>query len=254
MQNDDCRVQNGRSTLRILILQSALCNLHFLRLGIPFVSRSPLTIKGDIMFGTNSESHAGKLSGKRVAILVEQGFEQVEMTEPREALDEAGAETILVSPESGKVQAFQHDKWGDKFKVDITLNEADADSFDALVLPGGVMNPDKLRSNTMAVDFVRSFVDAGKPIAAICHGPWTLIEAGAVKGRHMTSWPSLKTDLTNAGAMWSDEEVVTDNGLVTSRKPDDIPAFNRKMIEEFAEGIHTPENSFRSQEVRRSAM
>lgn len=206
------------------------------------------------MFGMNKENHSGKLAGKRIAILVEQGFEQVEMTEPREALDEAGAETVLVSPESGKVQAFQHDKWGDKFKVDMTLSEASPDEFDALVLPGGVMNPDKLRSNTMAVDFVRGFVQAGKPIAAICHGPWTLIEAGAVKGRHMTSWPSLKTDLQNAGAMWTDEEVVTDNGLVTSRKPDDIPAFNRKMIEEIAEGIHRPQMSSASMRMGQSAM
>lgn len=190
------------------------------------------------MFGMKNENHGGKLSGKRVAILVEQGFEQIEMTEPRKALDEAGATTELISPESGKVQAFEHDKWGDKFKVDVELSQANPEDYDALVLPGGVMNPDKLRSNTMAVDFVRSFVQAGKPIAAICHGPWTLIDAGGVKGRHMTSWPSLKTDLQNAGAEWTDEQVVTDKGLVTSRKPDDIPAFNRKMIEEFAEGIH----------------
>ena len=179
-----------------------------------------------------------KLAGKKVAILVEQGFEQVEMTEPRKALDEAGAQTYLISLQKDKVKAFQHDRWGDEFKVDVALDKADCADYDALVLPGGVMNPDKLRNNTTAIDFVRGFVEAGKPIAAICHGPWTLIEAGAVKGRKMTSWPSLKTDLRNAGAQWSDEQVVTDRGLVTSRKPDDIPAFNRKMLEEFAEGIH----------------
>jgi protease I len=179
-----------------------------------------------------------KLTGKKVAILVADGFEQVEMTEPREALQEAGAQTQIVSPSHGKVKGWQHTKWGDEFSVDVPLSSANPDSYDALVLPGGVMNPDKLRRNTQAVDFVRAFVIAGKPIAAICHGPWTLIEAGAVDGRTMTSYESIKTDLMNAGANWVDREVVVDNGLVTSRKPDDIPAFNRKMIEEFAEGPH----------------
>jgi protease I len=178
------------------------------------------------------------LNGKRVAILVANGFEQVEMTKPREALDKAGAHTDLISLEEGTVQAVQHDKPGDEFEVDVVLNEADFDSYDALLLPGGVANPDKLRVNPEAVKFVKSFVDAGKPIAAICHGPWTLIEAGAAVGRTMTSWPSLRTDLRNAGATWIDQEVVTDRGIVTSRKPDDISAFNRKMIEEFAEGNH----------------
>jgi protease I len=181
-----------------------------------------------------------RLSGKKVAILVANGFEEVEMTEPREALDAAGALTVLVSPEQGKVKSWQHTEWGDEFKVDVPLAQASPDDYDALVLPGGVMNPDHLRQNTQAVDFVRAFVQAGKPIAAICHGPWTLIEAGAVKGREMTSYPSIQTDLKNAGAKWVDREVVTDNGLVTSRKPDDIPAFTKKMIEEFAEGIHKP--------------
>jgi protease I len=181
----------------------------------------------------------GKLEGKRVAVLVANGFEQVEMTDPRKALDEAGAETDLISPEKGKVKGWQHTRWGDEFDVEVALDEADASAYDALLLPGGVMNPDKLRMNETAVRFVKAFVDSRKPIAAICHGPWTLIEAGGVKGRQVTSWPSLRTDLKNAGANWVDREVIVDGGLVTSRKPDDIPAFNRKMIEEFQEGRHT---------------
>lgn len=181
---------------------------------------------------------AQNLTGKKVAILVADGFEQVELTEPKKALEAAGAQTEIVSPAEGKVKGWQHTEWGDELAVDVPLASADSSSYDALLLPGGVMNPDKLRADQQAVAFVRSFVEAGKPIAAICHGPWTLIEAGAVKGRTMTSWPSLQTDLSNAGATWVDEEVVTDNGLVTSRKPDDIPAFNRKMIEEIAEGRH----------------
>lgn len=178
------------------------------------------------------------LSGKRVAILVADGFEQVEMTEPRRALDEAGAKTEIVSPAQGKAKGWQHTKWGDEFAVDVPLDSANPGNYDALLLPGGVMNPDKLRANPKAVQFVKHFRDAGKPIAAICHGPWTLIEAGIARGRRLTSYHSIKTDLINAGAQWMDEEVVTDNGLVTSRQPDDIPAFNRKMIEEFAEGHH----------------
>lgn len=184
-----------------------------------------------------------QLNGKKVAILVADGFEQVEMTEPRKALDDAGAHTELISPNDEKVRGWQHTEWGDSFDVDVPLTEAKPESYDALVLPGGVMNPDKLRINTAAIDFIRAFVAAGKPIAAICHGPWTLIEAGAVNDREMTSYPSIKTDLINAGARWVDREVVADNGLVTSRKPDDIPAFNRKMIEEFAEGVHSPQGS-----------
>jgi len=179
-----------------------------------------------------------RLSGKKFAILVADGFEQVEMTEPRKALQEAGAQIDLISPSKGKVKGWQHTKWGDEFPVDVQLEKADADDYDGIVLPGGVMNPDKLRRNTAAVDFIRSFADAGKPIAAICHGPWTLIEAGVAKGKQMTSYESIQTDLKNAGAHWVDKEVVVDNGLVTSRKPDDLPAFNKKMIEEFAEGIH----------------
>ena len=179
-----------------------------------------------------------KLNGKKVAILVADGFEQVELTGPQEALEDAGAETLIVSPNEESVAGWHHYDAGDLFDVDVPLSEADAGDFDALLLPGGVANPDQLRMKPEAVRFVKAFFDAGKPVAAICHGPWTLIEAGSVKGRTMTSWPSIKTDLINAGAKWVDEPVVTDNGLVTSRKPDDIPAFNEKMIEEFAEGEH----------------
>ena len=172
----------------------------------------------------------------KVAILVAEGFEQVELTAPRKALDEAGAKTFIVSPAKGEVQGWKHFDKADKFKVDVPLDQANAADFDALQLPGGVANPDQLRTNPKAVQFVRAFFDAGKPVAVICHGPWTLIDAGVVKGRTVTSWPSLRTDLTNAGAKWVDQEVVVDNGLVTSRKPDDIPAFNSKMLEEFAAG------------------
>jgi protease I len=179
-----------------------------------------------------------KLSGKKVAILVADGFEQDEMTEPREALQEAGAQTFLVSPAQGQVKGWQHTEWGDPFPVDVPLDSADANSYDALLLPGGVMNPDKLRMIPKAVQFVKAFFDAGKPVAAICHGPWTLVEANVVRGRTLTSWPSLQTDIRNAGGQWVDRQVVTDHGLVTSRKPDDLPAFNQKMIEEFAEGRH----------------
>ncbi len=178
------------------------------------------------------------LDGMKVAILVAEGFEQAELTGPKQALDAAGAQTRIVSPAKGEVQGWKHFDKADKFKVDVPLEQADPAQFDALLLPGGVANPDQLRTMPKAVQFVRSFFDAGKPAAVICHGPWTLIEAGVVNGRTLTSWPSLKTDLTNAGAKWVDQEVVVDNGLVTSRKPDDIPAFNRKMIEEFAEGRH----------------
>jgi protease I len=178
------------------------------------------------------------LQGKKVAILVAEGFEQVELTGPRQALDEAGAETRIVSPAQGQVQGWKHFDKADSFPVDVALDQANPQQFDALLLPGGVANPDQLRIQPKAVEFIRHFVTAGKPIAAICHGLWPLIEAGAVKGRTVTSWPSLKTDLNNAGAKWVDQEVVTDNGLVSSRKPDDIPAFNRKMIEEFGEGKH----------------
>ena len=178
------------------------------------------------------------LNGKRVAILVADGFEQDELVKPREALDEAGAETAVVLPCEKKVKGRKHDKPGRSVRVDLPLNEADPTDFDALLLPGGVQNPDTLRMNEKAVRFVKSFFDDHKPVAAICHGPWTLVEADVVRGRRLTSYASIKTDLRNAGANWVDEEVVVDNGLVTSRKPDDIPAFNEKMLEEFAEGRH----------------
>ncbi|PPE72540.1 protease [Solimonas fluminis] len=181
---------------------------------------------------------SARLEGKRVAILATDGFEQSELLEPLKALREAGARADVISPKSGRIRGWQHTDWGQEIDVDIELASADADDYDALVLPGGVMNPDHLRANRSAVQFVKDFADARKPIAAICHGPWTLIEAGAVKGRQLTSWPSLRTDLINAGARWVDEAVVTDQGLVTSRKPDDLPAFCRKMIEEIAEGPH----------------
>ena len=178
------------------------------------------------------------LKGLNVAILVDNGFELVEMTEPRKALDQAGAQTRIVSPQNSRVRAWNLTEWGDKFSVDVPLNQARAEDFDALHLPG-VMNPDLLRMQPKAVAFVKAFFDAGKPVSVICHGPWTVIEAGAARGRRITSWPSLKTDLRNAGAEWLDQEVVVDGNLVSSRKPDDIPAFNRKMIEEFCKGRQT---------------
>jgi protease I len=176
-----------------------------------------------------------KLEGKKVAILVADGFEQVELTEPKKALEEAGAITQIVSPAEGEVQGWNHDEKADKFPVDMELDRARSDDYDALLLPGGVRNPDQLRGMTRAIEFIDGFFAAGKPVAAICHAPWTLIDAEVVKGKTITSWPSLKTDLTNAGANWVDREVVVDNGLVTSRKPDDIPAFNEKMIQEFSQ-------------------
>jgi protease I len=179
-----------------------------------------------------------ELKGKKVAILVEKGFEQIELTEPRKALEKAGAETHIISPEDHKVKAWQKTDWGEEFKVDVPLGKADARDYDALLLPGGVMNPDKLRRNSKAQQFVRSFFEDGKPVAAICHAPWVLIDAGVADGRTLTSYETLQLDLKNAGANWVNQEVVVDEGLVTSRNPDDIPAFNRKMIEEFAEGRH----------------
>jgi protease I len=178
-----------------------------------------------------------ELKNLRVAILAAEGFEQVEMTNPRAALDEAGARTALVSPEKGEVQAFDHHDKGDRFKVDVPLDRADPDDFDALLLPGGALNPDALRMLPKAVAFVKAFFDAGKPVAAICHAPWTLIEAGVVKGKRLTSWPSLQTDLRNAGAEWVDEPMVRDGNLVTSRKPDDLPQFDPAMIELFAQAV-----------------
>jgi protease I len=181
---------------------------------------------------------ARKLDGKKVAILVADGFEQVEMTKPREALEEAGAETKIVSLKSGKIQGMNHMDKGDQFDVDLTLDEARPGNFDALLIPGGLYNPDTMRMNPKALDFARHFFREGKPVGAICHGPQVLISADLVRGRRMTSWPAIEVDMRNAGARWVHEEVVVDNGLVSSRKPDDIPAFNRKMIEEFAEGRH----------------
>jgi protease I len=178
------------------------------------------------------------LNGKKVAILVEDGFEQIELTSPREALEKAGAKTHIISPKRDKVKGWEHTKWGDEFPVDVTIDRANANDYDALLLPGGVMNPDKLRTNKPAVEFVRNFFNQRKPVAAICHGPWLLVEADVVKGRKVTSYPSIQTDLKNAGANWVDQEVVVDQGLVTSRKPDDLPAFNRKLVEEIAEGQH----------------
>jgi protease I len=178
------------------------------------------------------------LSNKKVAVLTEDGFEQSELTSPVEALKYAGATVHVVSPKSGKVKAWDKTDWGITVDVDKELGEVNANDYDALVLPGGVMNPDKLRQNKEAVAFVTEFLESGKPIAAICHGPQVLIETGLLKGRRLTSYPSLQTDLKNAGAQWSDEEVVVDNGLVTSRRPADLPAFNKKMIEEIAEGVH----------------
>jgi len=169
-----------------------------------------------------------------VAILVTDGFEQVEMTEPRKVLDAAGATTSLVSPKEGEVKAWNLTDWGDSFPVDVKLQQARPEDYDALLLPGGVINPDQLRTLPEAVAFATAFFDAGKPVASICHGPWTIIETGAARGRRLTSWPSLRSDLQNAGAEWVDQEVVVDQGLVTSRKPDDIPAFNREVIALFA--------------------
>ena len=174
------------------------------------------------------------LSGLRVAILIDDGFEEVEMVRPRKALDEAGADTSIVSPQHPKVRAWDMTKWGARYPVDITLDVALPSDFDALLLPGGVINPDRLRIQPEAVAFVKAFFDAGKPVGVICHGPWTIIEAGAASGRKIASWPSLKTDLRNAGAEWVNEEVVVDGNLVSSRKPDDIPAFNKAIIEVFS--------------------
>jgi protease I len=179
-----------------------------------------------------------RIDNRKVAILVANGFEESEFTEPLKALKNAGADVSVVSLKPGSVKSWKDKNWSRDYKVDNIISEVSADDYDALVLPGGVQNPDQLRMNEEVVEFVTRFIDSGKPIAAICHGPWTLIETHKLKGRKMTSWPSLKTDLENAGAEWTDEEVVVDNGLVTSRKPDDLPAFCAKMIEEIAEGVH----------------
>ena len=174
------------------------------------------------------------LKGMRIAILIENGFEQVELTRPQKALDVAGADTRIVSPRREIVRAWNHVDWGEEFPVDVALTAAQPGEFHALLLPGGVMNPDALRMQPRAVEFVKAFFDAGKPVAAICHAPWTVIEAGAARGRRIAAWPSLKTDIRNAGGEWMDEEVVVDGNLVSSRKPDDIPAFNREMLALFS--------------------
>ena len=174
------------------------------------------------------------LNGKKIAILATDGFEQVELTKPKQALEEAGATVHIVSPKSDSIKGWDETDWGESFDVDVSLDQADAGSYDALVLPGGQINPDKLRTEDKAVQFVRNFGQQQKPIAAICHGPWTLIEAELVRGKKMTSFPSIKTDLKNAGADWVDQEVVVDQGIITSRNPDDLPAFNKTIIKEFA--------------------
>ncbi|HET7589721.1 MAG TPA: type 1 glutamine amidotransferase domain-containing protein [Solirubrobacterales bacterium] len=180
-----------------------------------------------------------RLQGKKIAFLMaNEGVEQVELTEPLKAVREAGAEAELLAPEAGEIQAFNHLDKGERFDADRAVGAADAGEFDGLVLPGGVANPDQLRTKPAALEFVRGFFEAGKPVGVICHGPWTLIDAGVAKGRTLTSWPSLQTDLRNAGAEWVDEEVHVDQGLVSSRKPDDLEAFNAKIVEEFAEGVH----------------
>lgn len=181
---------------------------------------------------------SAELEGKKVALLVANGFEQVELTGPKQALEQAGAQVSIVSPETSTVKGWNHDQPADDFSVDVPLSSANAEDFDALVLPGGVMNPDNLRRNEWALQFVRTFFESGKPVGAICHGPWTLIDAGVVAGRRMTSYHTIQTDLKNAGAEWVDEQVVVDNGLVTSRKPADIPAFSQKLVEEIAAGVH----------------
>ncbi len=186
-----------------------------------------------------------KLKNKKIAILVANGFEQIELTSPLQALKEKGVETYIISPEKDKVKGWEKTDWGKSFDVDVVLNDANPQDYDGLLLPGGVMNPDHLKENEKAVDFVKSFFKAGKPIAAICHAPSLLVETGALEGRTLTSYPSIKTDLRNAGAEWVDKEVVVDAGLVTSRNPDDLPAFNRKMLEEFAEGVHEEQKTIR---------
>jgi protease I len=181
---------------------------------------------------------ADRLSGKRVAFLATHGVEQVELTEPWKKVEEEGGTPELISLESGEIQGFEHLDKADTFKVDIPVADADSDDYDGLVLPGGVANPDFLRADEQAVSFTRAFFEAGKPVAAICHGPWILVEADVVRGRTVTSWPSLRTDIRNAGGTWVDEEVRVESGLVTSRKPDDLPAFCEKLVEEICEGRH----------------
>ena len=196
-------------------------------------------LSGEALSSLEQEEHvAGELQGRKIAFLATDGVEQIEYTDPRKAVEAAGATADLVALEPGEIQGFNHLDRGDRFPVDKAVAEASTDDYDGLVLPGGVANPDALRADKDAVQFVRSFFEAGKPVASICHGAWTLVEADVVRDRTLTSWPSIKTDIRNAGGTWVDEEVHTDRGLVTSRKPDDLPAFNAKIVEEFAEGVH----------------
>jgi protease I len=195
--------------------------------------------RGVALYHFCGELVMAKLEGYRVAILATNGFEQSELMVPQRRLKEEGAEVDVVSPRPGKIKGWKDKNWGDDVMVDRTLADASSDDYDALVLPGGVINPDHLRMDTNAVDFVRAFYESGKPVAAICHGPWLLVEAGVLDGKQVTSWPSLRTDITNAGADWVDQDVVVDDGLITSRKPDDLEAFIAKLIEEIQEGAHT---------------
>jgi len=180
------------------------------------------------------------LNGKKVAIITENGFEEVELTSPKKALEAAGATVHIVSPQKNKVKAWNHDHWSIEIPVDVNISNANAEDYDALVVPGGVLNPDQMRINKDCVSFAKEFLKSGKPLAAICHGPQLLIETGLLQGRNMTSYPAIKTDLINAGVIWEDKEVIVDHGLVTSRSPKDLDAFNKKMIEEIAEGVHSP--------------
>ena len=184
------------------------------------------------------------IKGKKVAIITENGFEEIELTNPKKALEEAGVTVHIVSPQKDKVKAWDHDHWSGELPVDVQVADANVEDYDMLIIPGGVINPDKMRTEVDAVSFVQQFLEAGKPVAAICHGPQLLIETGMISGRKMTSYHSIKTDLINAGAIWEDKEVVVDNGLVTSRSPKDLEAFNRKVLEELAEGIHTTTAQF----------
>jgi len=215
-----------------------LCSPLFLKTGKHHLVNTVFNYRDNYLSKLKSINIMASLSDKKIAILTEEGFEQVELTSPKEALKAAGATVHVISPQSGPIKAWDKDKWGIEVDVDQQLDSVSPDDYDALVLPGGVMNPDKLRQNKSAVAFVSAFLDEGKPVAAICHGPQLLIETGLIGGRTLTSFPSLQTDLTNAGASWIDQEVVVDNGLVTSRSPADLPAFNHKTIEEIAEGIH----------------
>jgi len=193
-----------------------------------------------LLFKNRKKIDMAILTGKKVAILTESGFEEVELTSPKKALEDAGATVEIVSPQKEKVKAWAHDHWSIELPVDVNVEEADPNDYDALMIPGGVLNPDKMRMNDKCVEFAQHFLQESKPVAAICHGPQLLIETGMLEGRNMTSYPSVKTDMINAGATWADREVIVDNGLVTSRSPKDLEAFNKKMIEEIKEGKHSP--------------